>query len=41
METDRKGTGLVPRFTPLAVWAFSIGTSIGWGPFIATCNTYL
>ena len=28
-------------FTPLGVWAFSIGTSIGWGSFIVTCNTYL
>ena len=41
METDRKEASLVPRFTPLAVWAFSIGTSIGWGSFIVTCNTYL
>ena len=41
METDRKVTSLVPRLTPLAVWAFSIGTSIGWGSFIVTCNTYL
>ena len=28
-------------FTPLGIWAFSIGTSIGWGSFIVTCNTYL
>ena len=28
-------------FTPLGMWAFSIGTSIGWGSFIVTCNTYL
>jgi amino acid transporter len=41
MEKDHKATGLVPRFTPLAIWAFSIGTSIGWGSFIVTCNTYL
>ena len=41
METDRKATGLERHFTPLAVWAFSIGTSIGWGSFIVTCNTYL
>ena len=27
--------------TPLGIWAFSIGTSIGWGSFIVTCNTYL
>ena len=23
------------------MWAFSIGTSIGWGSFIVTCNAYL
>lgn len=28
-------------FTPLGIWSFSIGTSIGWGSFIVTCNTYL
>ena len=28
-------------FTPVGMWAFSIGTSIGWGSFIVTCNTYL
>jgi len=33
--------GLAPAFTPLGMWAFSIGTSIGWGSFIVTCNTYL
>ena len=32
---------LSPYFTKLGVWAFSIGTSIGWGSFIVTCNTYL
>lgn len=33
--------GLRPAFTSMGVWAFSIGTSIGWGSFIVTCNTYL
>ena len=33
--------GLRQGFTPLGMWAFSIGTSIGWGSFIVTCNTYL
>ena len=36
--TERK---LRPNFSPLGIWAFSIGTSIGWGSFIVTCNTYL
>ena len=34
-------SGLRGGFTPLGIWAFSIGTSIGWGSFIVTCNTYL
>ena len=38
---DRKTKALTPGFSPLGVWAFSIGTSIGWGSFIVTCNTYL
>ena len=36
-----KTAGLRAGFTPLGIWAFSIGTSIGWGSFIVTCNTYL
>ena len=34
-------SGLTPSFSPLGIWAISIGTSIGWGSFIITCNTYL
>ena len=34
-------TELKSNFTPFGMWAFSIGTSIGWGSFIVTCNTYL
>ena len=37
----KQSGGLKPGFTPLGIWAFSIGTSIGWGSFIVTCNTYL
>ena len=37
----KRAGGLGSRFTPLGMWAFSIGTSIGWGSFIVTCNTYL
>ena len=33
--------GLRPSFTPFGIWAFSIGTSIGWGSFIVTCSAYL
>ena len=42
METKEKRSGeLRSGFTPLGIWAFSIGTSIGRGSFIVTCNTYL
>ena len=27
--------------TPLQAWALSIGTSVGWGSFVITSNTYL
>ena len=39
-EKVRDINGLRPGFTPWGIWAFSIGTSIGWGSFIVTCNTY-
>ena len=39
-DNDHHGA-LNTGFTPLGMWAFSIGTSIGWGSFIVTCNTYL
>ena len=41
MRDENKTRGLRAGFTPLGMWAFSIGTSIGWGSFIVTCNTYL
>ena len=40
-QNPKEQQGLRPGFTPLGIWAFSIGTSIGWGSFIVTCNTYL
>ena len=39
VQSESPQTGLRPGFTPLGMWAFSIGTSIGWGSFIVTCNT--
>ena len=33
--------GLSPRFSPLGIWSFSIGTAIGWGSLVVTCNAYL
>jgi diguanylate cyclase (GGDEF)-like protein len=41
MTGSDKSTGLQSVFSPLGIWAFSIGTSIGWGSFIVTCNVYL
>ena len=39
--TDKQSSGLKPVFSSIGIWAFSIGTSIGWGSVIVTCNTYL
>ena len=33
--------GLQPYLSPLAVWAMSVGTAIGWGSLVVTSNTYL
>ena len=41
VQGERPSGGLRSRYTALSIWAFSIGTSIGWGSFIVTCNTYL
>ena len=38
---EKRSRGLRSRFTPLGIWSFSVGASIGWGSFIVTCNTYL
>lgn len=40
-QKDIRNVKLQPTFTTTGMWAFSIGTSIGWGSFIVTCNTYL
>ena len=29
------------KLSKVSVWAFSIGTAIGWGSFVVTTNTYL
>ncbi len=38
MGKDKK---LDAHLSPMAVWAFSIGTSVGWGSLVVTSNTYL
>ena len=35
------GERLQRHISPLQAWALSIGTSIGWGSFVITSNTYL
>ncbi len=32
---------LIPYLSPLAVWALSIGSAIGWGSLVVTSRTYL
>ena len=41
LNQSGKQEELRPYFTRPGVWAFSVGTSIGWGSFVVTCNTYL
>ena len=41
-ENNRNKVGsLQPYLSPAAVWALSVGTSIGWGSMVVTSNTYL
>lgn len=42
LSTDSNGAPkLQPGFGKMSVFAFSIGTSIGWGSLVVTCNSYL
>ena len=36
-DTDR----LQPYLSPLAVWALSVGSAIGWGSLVVTSSSYL
>lgn len=40
-RNDTTHARLAPGFGALSTWAFSIGTSIGWGSLVVTCGTYL
>ncbi len=41
-ETEKKTQyGLTPYLSSFSVWAFALGTSIGWGSLVITSNTYL
>lgn len=40
-SNSNKKTGLTPYLSPLAVWALSVGSAIGWGSLVVTSKTYL
>ncbi|MBO4890306.1 MAG: APC family permease, partial [Lachnospiraceae bacterium] len=41
-QTQNTSNGkLTAYMSPAGAWAFSVGTSIGWGSFVVTCSTYL
>ena len=35
------GVKLQPYLSPLAVWALSVGSAIGWGSLVVTSSSYL
>ena len=41
MKNNSSGREMKPFMSPLTVLAFAIGTSLGWGSFVVTSNTYL
>ena len=41
ISIGESSNGLKAYLSPLGAWAFAIGTSIGWGSFVITSNTYL
>ena len=41
LTSSSKGASLQPYLSPLAVWALSVGSAIGWGSLVVTGNTYL
>ena len=38
---QNSNSGLQPYLSPLAVWALSVGSAIGWGSLVVTSKTYL
>ena len=41
IQGPQEQTKLVPYLSPLAVWALSVGTAIGWGSLVVTSTSYL
>lgn len=40
-QVKAPASGLTPYLSERAVWALSLGTSVGWGSLVVTTNTYL
>ena len=40
-SAPENSTKLTPYLSPLAVWALSVGSAIGWGSLVVTSRTYL
>ena len=38
---NNNGTSLKPYLSPLAIWALSVGSAIGWGSLVVTSKSYL
>ena len=41
MQSNEAQNTLRPYLSPLAVWALSVGSAIGWGSLVVTSSTYL
>ena len=41
MLKDNSQSGLSQHLSPVAAWAFAVGTSVGWGLLVVTGSTYL
>ena len=40
-SASNQSVTLKPYLSPLAVWALSVGSAIGWGSLVVTSKTYL
>ena len=40
-SASKQTAGMQPYLSPLAVWALSVGSAIGWGSLVVTSRTYL
>ena len=40
-ETTTEAKALKPYLSQSGAWALALGTSVGWGSMVITCNTYL